>query len=350
MPRSVIGVDIGRRSIRAVELENADKARPAVTRIHEVALPDGAVNAGEVLEVQTVATAVRKLWSEGSFTSKNVVLGVGNQRVIARDLTVPKLASLQQVREALPFQVQDMLPVPVGDAILDFYPISESQGETGPVINGLLIAAIKEAVLANVNAVQGAGLRALTVDLIPFALTRALVRGSLAEATVVLVDVGANTTQVVVSSRGVPQFIRMIPAGGDDITRALMARLEMPVEVAEQFKAARGLSSAAPTSELEQVGSEVIRGVTHELLNGIRNTLHFYATLQQTEPFQAIILTGGGAQLPGLAQVLGEAMQLQVVSPDVSSAFELSKSVQRLGSGVFSRMTVALGLAVGVAA
>lgn len=350
MAKSVVGLDIGHRSVRAVEVENADKPRPLVVRTHEVPLPDGAVIAGDVREVQTVASAVRKLWAEGSFKSKDVVLGVGNQRVIARDLTMPKLGTLQQIREALPFQVQEMLPVPVAEALLDFYPISESQSDQGPVVNGILVAAIKESVLANVKAVQNAGLTPLNVDIIPFALTRALVRGPMATATVVLIDIGAATTNLVVTADGVPQFVRMIPAGGEDVTRALMTRLDMSDDQAEAFKAIRGVGLTPATTEVEHTGGEVIRNATHELLSSIRNTLQYYATLRPTQPLQAIALTGGGSHLPGLAQTLGESMRLQVIAPSALSTVDVSKQVQRSGPERLENMTVALGLALGTAA
>ncbi|MFT4123815.1 MAG: type IV pilus assembly protein PilM [Microbacteriaceae bacterium] len=345
----MVGLDIGQRSVRAVEVENVDRPRPVVVRAHEVPLPDGAVESGDVREVQTVASALRKLWTEGGFRSKDVVLGVGNQRVIARDLTMPRLGSLQQIREALPFQVQEMLPVPVAEALLDFYPITESQSEQGPVVHGILIAAIKEAVLANVTAAQHAGLTPVNVDIIPFALVRALVRGPLASANVVVIDIGATTTNLVVTNDGVPQFVRMVPVGGDTVTRVLMSRMDVSAEQAEGFKASRGLGLVAPTNEFEQLGGEVIRSVAHELVTSIRNTLQYYTALRQTAPIQGIVLAGGGAQLPGFAQALGEALRLQVVVASPVATIELARSVQRGGRN-FDPMTVALGLALGQAA
>lgn len=346
MVTRIVGLDIGRDTVRGVEVENAEKAKPTVVRFAEVPLPEGAVRSGEVREVQTVAAAIRRLWSAGGFKSKNVVIGMGNQRMLARDLTVPKM-NLQQIREALPFQVQDMLPVPVADALLDFYPISESAGDNGPVINGLLVAAIKESVLGNVSAVRQAGLRPVQVDLIPFALTRVLVRGPLARGTLALIDVGASTTNVVVATAGVPQFVRMIPAGGDDLTRALVNRLEVSPEFAEQAKRARGFSSAPAGSELEGKSAEVINETTSELLNSLRNTISYFGNSRQAEPVQAIVLTGGGARLGGFAQALGEATRIQVIPADAFSTVEVARSIKNRGPQDTANLTVALGLALG---
>ena len=347
MASRIVGIDFGRDSIRAVEVENADKAKPVVTRYHALAVPEGALRSGEVRELNTVTSAVRKLWSAGGFTSKNVVLGMANQRVLVRDLAMPKM-SLVQIREALPFQVQDMLPVPVAEALLDFYPISEGTSDTGPVVNGLLVAAIKESVLANVNAVRQAGLNVKEVDLIPFALHRVLVRGPLVGATVALIDIGSSTTNVVVSSQGVPQFVRIIPMGGYAITQAISNRLEVTEEQAESIKQQRGLNNSQPTSELDYASIEVIRTSALELLNSLRNTLNFFAGAHAGTAVQAIVLTGGGSRLLGLAQALGDMTRLQVIAADAFSSVEVSRSVKATVDP--QEMTVALGLALGSAA
>lgn len=348
MASRIVGLDFGRDTIRAVEVENADKPRPLITRYAEIPVPNGAVRSGEVRETQTITTAVKRLWSSGGFTSKNVVLGMANQRVIVRDLTLPRM-SLRQIRESLPFQVQDMLPVPVSEALLDFYPVSEATSEHGPVVNGLLVAAIKESVLTNVMAVRGAGLNVVDVDLIPFALSRAIVRGPAAHATVVLVDVGATTTNIVVTAGGVPQFVRMIPLGGQSITDALRARLDITEDQAESLKIARGLGSEPATSELDYASIEVIRATALELLNSIRNTLNFFSSTRPADSFEALVLSGGGARLSGLARAFGEMFRLPVVESAPFDTVDTAKSVKK-DSSEAHRMTIALGLALGSAA
>lgn len=349
MASRIVGLDIGRDTLRAVEVENADKARPVAVRYAEIGLPSDSVRSGEVREVNTVAAAISRLWKSGGFKTKNVVLGMGNQRVLARDLTVPRMG-LTEIRESLPFQVQEMLPVPVNEALLDFYPISEGMGEHGPVVNGLLIAAIKESVLANVNAVRQAGLTPVHVDLIPFALTRVLVRGPLARGTVALIDIGASTTNVVIATGGVPQFVRMIPAGGEDLTRALVNSLELSPQQAEGLKRQRGLAPATGASEAERRAADVIRESAGELLNSLRNTINYFANTRPNEPLQGIVLSGGGARLAGLPQALGDLARIPVIPADPFSTVEISRALRRRGDFDEQAMTVSLGLAIGSAA
>lgn len=347
MATRVVGVDIGYTMLRAVEVEGPNKTRPTVLRYHEFQMPEGAARSGEVLEVNTVATALRRLWSAAGFTTKNVVLGMGNQRVLARDLTIPKL-SQAQIRESLPFQVQEMLPIPVSDALLDFYPISESLGENGPVINGLLVAAVKEAVLANVMAVQMAGLAPVEVDLIPFALTRANSSSTSARGAVIaVIDVGAFTTNVVVTISGVPQFVRIIPVGGEDITTALMKRCDLSDAVAQQAKRALGM---LPTSQEHSGVSEVINEVAQEHLAGLRNTISYFDNTHNVGNVSRIVISGGGARLTGFTNALSQLTRTQVVVADPFADLNVSRRASKDAAHSRESMSVALGLALGSAA
>ncbi|MBF0672654.1 MAG: type IV pilus assembly protein PilM [Salinibacterium sp.] len=344
MAKRIVGVDIGNDAIRAVEVLDPAGARPTIERFHEVPLPEGAARSGDVLEVHTVSASLKRLWSEGGFKSKSVALGMGNQRVLARDLTVPRMP-LARIRESLPFQVQEMLPVPVADALLDFYPVSEAEGENGPVINGLLVAAIKDAVMANVNAVELAGLAPVEVDLIPFALTRVHVRGEHSQGTTALIDIGATTTNVVIATNGIPQFVRIIPAGGDDITTALVQRLDMAHDIAEQVKRRLGIITAGAAPE-HRPAIEVIYESTGQLLNGLRNTLNYFVNSHPNDPIVRIVLTGGGAQLPGFSAALFELTRVAVVANDSFSGVKVAKSAEA-GIGRSDSYSVALGLALG---
>ena len=345
MATRIVGLDIGNEVLRGIELEYVAKKRPVVMRYHEVALPEGAVRNGEVVEENTVATALKQLWADGKFRSRDVVIGLGNQKVLARDLVVPR-GSIESIREALPFQVQDLIPVPVADALLDFYPVAEVPSETGPAVSGLLVAAVKSAVLANVNAVRKAGLWPVDVDLIPFALQRSI--GADIPGTAAVIDIGATSTNIVISTGGVPQFVRIIPAGGDDLTRALVTRLGIDRDLAERVKAGIGMANGSVLPE-NRPAVEVIYEVTRELLNSLRNTLNYFANTRENRHVEHVVLSGGAARLPGLAETLASMTSMTVTLADPFAKVELGKDAKQL-AGSPARAAVALGLVLGRAA
>jgi len=366
MSAAVVGLDIGSTSIRGVELKSNGKSKPNVVRYHSVDLPPGAVSRGEVIDPEIVNTALKKLWAEAKFKSKNVILGTGNQRTLVRDLSLPK-ASMKQIRESLPFHVQNMLQMPMDGSIFDFYPISESEGDQGLLVNGLLIATEKSAVVTNILAVERAGLTAIEIELIPFALSRILMSRAQIRGTVALIDIGGSTTTIVISRNGVPWFVRIIPFGGADLTQALHDRLEIPYAEAETLKnklrftssweqenGITGTTSNCACSKCQSEETladdpralEVLKSVSNELLGSLRNTVNYFDNTRPDESVEQVFLTGGGAQLSGLAEALSEVIVLPVSQPDPFAMVTLPRKIESAGKQQSATFSVALGLAL----
>lgn len=349
----VIGLDIGTTGVRAVEVEfdngGAAKGAPGrVVRAGFVPLPWGAVHDGEVAEQATVSSAIKRLWAEQKFSSKEVVVGVGNQRVLVRELDMPALPPAQ-LRAALPFQVEGLIPVAAGDALLDFYPVSTSAGAEGQQLHGLLVAATAETVLANTRAVEAAGLRPTMVDLNAFAVARIQTRSGFGSGVVALVDIGARVTNVSIVVDGHPRFVRILPSGGHDITEALSSSLDIPQQDAEQVKREIGIGLATAPEGLP--AKQIIAEVATGLVDAVRNTLVYYASSNPGGAVQQIVLSGGGAFLPGLGQYLASAARVQVVVGEPLSSLPLAKGVDPRSLGADpATYVVPLGLAMGVAA
>ena len=110
MPKTRIGLDVGSTAVRAAEL--AEGSPPTVVRAAQVPLPAGAVENGEVREVEAVSEGLRELWTRGGFKSRKVWMGVGNQRVVVREIALPTMPE-KELRQSLGFQVQEFIPIPV---------------------------------------------------------------------------------------------------------------------------------------------------------------------------------------------------------------------------------------------
>lgn len=350
----VIGLDIGSTGVRAAEVEFGPKGpaatqTPEVVRFGESPLPPGAVRDGEVVEPNVVATAIKQLWRDTRFGSKNVVIGVGNQRVLVRDLDLPAMP-LDQLRQSLPYQVQDQIPVAIEDALLDYVPTGTRDGQHGPVVSGLLVAATKDTVESNVAAVTAAGLRPTMVDLTALALTRSLARGPWRERTVALVDIGARITTVVIVSHGMPQFVRVLPTGGQDMTDAVSNALGVPDAQAEQIKRQVGIGIAVQPDL--RPAAEAVAQVGHVLVEAVRGTLSYFAMNNPGEVLDMVLLTGRAAQLPGLGQYVSSAARVGV---SLAAPLATMKVGSEMPAGpeleaIQHVLSVPLGLAFGVAA
>jgi type IV pilus assembly protein PilM len=347
MSSQYVAVDIGQTAIRAVETRTGRGGATEIRACQEEALPDGAVRGGEVLEPTTVASALKRLWSAGKFTSRDVVLGMGDQKVVARDLVMPKV-SRKDIVALLPLRVQELIPMPVADAVLDFYPIADAAPtDEGPMIRGLLIAAYNDAVTNNVEAVRRAGLQTRAVDFVPFALHRSI--GHKGKGVCAVVDIGASTTNVLVSRDGIPDFVRIIPAGSDDVTRALVSQLEIPRDQAEDLKIAQGLHpEIVPPNDARSAG--IIVEVTRELMTSIINTLRYYSSTHDGVRVDSLVLTGNGARMRGLPATLAHSTGISLVAPEPFAHVRLPKALSNFGVSDALRFSTAFGLAMGGAA
>jgi type IV pilus assembly protein PilM len=308
--RNAIGLDIGTSGVRAAEL-SFGKGGVTLERFGQVALPDGAVRDGEVVDVDAVARAIKQLWAHTKFSGKKVVIGVANQKVVVRQVDLPWLPP-GELRGALPFHVQDFVPMPVEHAVLDFHVLEELGSDQDRMLRGLLVAAARDMVLTTVEAVHRAGLTTRAVDLTSFAVLRSIARpddfgtDSTVEA---LVDVGARVTNIVVHQGGVPRFVRILLMGGQDISDALSERMGVPLAQAEALKQQIGLEGAPADM---QAAARVVEVVGSALLDEIRGSLDYYTASSGSAPISQLVLTGGGARLNGLARRLAAITRVPV--------------------------------------
>jgi type IV pilus assembly protein PilM len=323
--RTAIGLDIGTSGVRAAEL-SFGKGQVTLEKFGQVALPEGAVRDGEVINPDAVASALKQLWAHTKFTSKKVVVGVANQKVVVRQVDLPWLPA-DELKKSLGFQVQDFVPMPVEHAVLDFHPLEEFASDNGArFVRGLLVAASRDMVNATVLAVQKAGLTPTMVDLTSFAVLRSMGEvddlgvGAAVEA---LVDVGAKVTNIVVHEGGVPRFVRILLMGGQDVTDAVAERMGVPQNQAEAIKQQIGLADGAQES---QVAVRAVEATCASFVDEIRGSLDYYLASTGSAPISRLVLTGGGARLAGLADRLQATVRMQVEHGSPMGSVRLGKT------------------------
>jgi type IV pilus assembly protein PilM len=310
MAKGRIGLDIGSTAVRAAELSGG--AQPTIVRAAQTPLPPGAVENGEVRDPGLVTEALKNLWSIGKFKSRQVWLGVGNQRVIVREIALPYLPE-KELRQSLGFQVQEFIPMSVDEAVLDYDPIEEFDQEDRKMLRMLLVAAQRTMVDQVVAAVTGARLEPMGLDLVPFALVRSIgtpdVGMNLDEVgEEAIIDIGAHVTSIVVHSRGATRFVRILPSGGRDITVAIARAAGIEDEIAEALKRGEEVEDAPAPDQIRQIGLQRAANYVDE----IRSSLEFYTAQARDARIGKVLVTGGGSKLAGLLELMGQRIPVPV--------------------------------------
>ncbi len=318
--RTQIGLDIGSSSVRAAELALRPQG-PQLLRFGQVALPEGALRDGEVIDAVAVTAALVQLWQAVKFSHKRVTVGLANPGVVVRQVEVPYLDS-EELHRALPLLVGDRVPIDADEAVMDFAALEEIRGSDGSrSLSGLLVAAVEGMIVKTVDAVIAAGLHPVGVDLSSFAALRSLTTmpglglGSHAEA---VVDVGADLTQIIVHENGIPRFVRILLIGGAAISDELIATLGVDLPAAESLKRELGMADASSLSGPEASAARLINSSAATLIEEIRGSMDYFAATSPCGPVTRLVLTGGGSRLSGFGQQLADRLRLPV---DVGSAF-----------------------------
>ncbi len=202
-------------------------------------------------------------------------------------MIVPQMP-LAEARRSLGFHVENVLPMPADEAVLDFYPTSWDVVDSRPVMNGMLVAVSTAMVTQVLGATDKAGLDLKAIDLSAFAIYRALSDGATDSKTVAFIDLGARVTTVAVYSHGTPRVIRHLDGGTLSVADGISSSLGISFE--DAYNALHGTVATGLTND----AVSAIRAQTDALFDGIRQTIQYYSSSSNAEPIAEIVLTGGG--------------------------------------------------------
>ena len=341
--RTVVSLDIGSSGLRAAQFSwRGRKCR--LDRFASVPTPEGAVVAGVVADPAALAKGLKDLWALGKFTTKRVVFGLANDRILVRQLDLDWMEP-NDFRKALAYSVADQIPMSVDEANLDFHVLEEipASVELGleRTMRVLLVAAGRDMVETFVTAINEAGLQPVKAELAPFALVRAActphpadggsaapVEGAPAMAEAI-VDIGSDTLTVVVHAGGQPRFVRTVgKLGGRYITGELQQKFGWSYEEAESAKAQYGLPrprTSVPEQRgampdgglvaLEHPAQQAIAERAASVVAEVRTTLNFFLSASTgISGLSRVVLTGGGAALSGLPERIADGLKVEVVT------------------------------------
>ncbi len=210
----------------------------------------------------------------------------------------------------------------------------------GEDIKILLTAAPKNLVEKYVRIFRSAELELVSLETEAFALERSLIGNS--SSTVMIIDIGAISSDVGVIKNGIPVLTRSIDVGGSSITKAVMNNMSVDLSRAEQFKRDIGFHKSGP-GDLP----EIIKNTINPIINEVKYCLDIYLSQDGSQDdLEKIVLTGGSAFLPDLVNYLNKLLDIKVIIGDpwdrVVYPMELKPALDDIGP----RFSVAVGLAM----
>ena len=342
--KAVVGLDIGSSSVKAVELRSVGKGFKVIAFATEPVPPDSIVD-GAIIDSAAVADAIRRLFDNKGFKTKEVAASLSGNAVIVKKINLPVMTEAE-LAESIYWEAEQYIPFDIQDVNLDYQILDAGTGpDSKGTMDVLLVAAKKEKIADYTGVVALAGRVAVVVDVDAFALQNAFEvnYGIEPGAVVVLLNAGASAININILSGDQSLFTRDISIGGNAYTEAVQKELNLPFDSAEQLK--RG-------EPVDGVSSEDVRPVLHAMTENvlleIQKTFDFFKATAASDRIDRIVLSGGASRVDGFAQALQERFGTTVESFDPFR--KISFEPQRLGiadaESVIPTVAVAVGLAL----
>ncbi len=345
-----MGLKIGASQIAAAHIVN--NGAPELVEIAREPIEAGLVVSGEIRDPEALGDALKRFFDLHKLPKRAVRLGIANNRIGVRTFEIEGVSDPQMLENAIRFRAEEVLPIPLDQAVLDYVVLEEQVREDGTEWRRiLLVVAYRDVIDRYLQACRRAGLQVVGIDHEAFALLRALEAPAERDAdagALVAVSIGHDRTTIAVSTGMHCEFARVLDWGGSSLNVAIARELDRSPTEVESIK--RELSLEHPVSIDGLTDEQVAKakdGVQRALAAFAREivaSLQFYQAQPGSHGIGEIVMTGGAAQMEGLPEAVGELVGVSIRRGDPSRRVKVGPKAhldEQLGS-----FAVAIGLGI----
>ncbi len=310
MAKKFLALDIGAANVALAEYEEGAKGALTLVR-YGLAPLAASLDSGDPQTI--LVPALMEIVRTAGIKPGPVAISVSGQMAFYRFAAIPSAGSEEKFDQLVRYEIEQNVPFPIDEMVSDRQVLGETESGDKSV---MIVSAKVDQIEAITSAVASAGFRPELVDVAPIALTNALkaVRPD-DESSVVLLDIGAKTTSLVIVE-GDKVYNRSIPIAGNNITRDIAQALGCTHEEAERLKREQAYVAAGGVVEDEDPTvdriSKVCRAIMSRLQAEISRSINFYRSQQGGSAPTRLYLTGGTALLPRIDEFFAENLHIEV--------------------------------------
>ena len=344
-PNSYLGVDIGTNSIKVVEIEKTPRKPRLVNygmleHFGYLERQNEAIQTSSLsISVPETARLLKVLCEKSNFKTNNVIASIPAFASFLTFIEVPEMPEGDMLN-ALKYQIPKYIPLPVDETNIDWLQVGQTKDENGFVKQQILLTAVpkdKVSKYQEVFKVAGLNLRMLEVE--SLSLVRAIAAS--AEEPVVIVDIGSRSTNILVANKGYVRYSSQSDYAGLSLTQAIAHGLGIDMKRGEELKKQRGIIVRQEEYELSTLTLPFIDAI----ISDIERAKSAYDK-GSTEPVTAVLLTGGGANLPGLPKYIEDHVGLKTAIANPLSNLEYQEEISVLEKEIGPALAVAIGLGI----
>lgn len=303
--KPVFGLDIGRSSIKVMQLDHSSKV-PEIVGYGTVDFAMDALEDGVIVKPEAISAAMHDLFKNhlnGEITTRRAVMALPGYRTFTRSLQLPKLGE-QELFEAVQLEVEQYIPMPLDELYLDYVTTSG----TAENQNVFVVAVPKKIVDSYLSLAGKLGLEPVLIEPTVTAGARFFVRDRHSDMASVIIDFGSLTATISIFNKTIIAT-STASAGGLVFTEAIRNELGINQQEAGDIKTKFGLD----VSKYQKQVAAALEPSLDKIVIEIRRMLRYYEEhFNSQSGIGQIVTLGGGANMPGLSDYLTNALKMPV--------------------------------------
>lgn len=290
------------------------------------------------VDQQRLAQILQNLVAEARPSTNNVAVGIPSSRVFTTVVDFDQLPQ-NELGKAIIYQADSLIPTPPNESKIDWAVIGESPKDKTKV--ELLLSSVSNSFIeSRLDMIESVGLNVIAFEPDSIALARSLVAAD-ASAPQLIIDIGQQSTDLVITMNGAPRLTRSIPTGAEAIVRSAMQNLNIDDKQAAQFVFKFGVSK----DKLEGQVYQAVIGTVDMLVSEIDKSIKFFQTRYPGLPIEQMIVSGAAATIPELPLYLANKFGVNVEIGNAWRNVSFAADRQNELLAMSNQFGVAVGLA-----
>jgi len=326
--KPLLGLDITTSSVKLIELSLAG-GQYRVEAYAAEPMPVNSINEKQIVDTEAVGEAIRRAVKRAGARSKEVAVAISGDAAITKVIQMPRNLRAADLEAQVELQADQYIPFPMDEVSYDFEVLGPSEKDNDS-LDVLLVATRTENVEQRQAAVTAAGLTAKIVDVEAFALenacklmTHQMPDGGI-DRTIAVVDFGASSTTFSVLRALKVIYTRDFAFGGQQLTEEIMRTYGLSMEEAGRAKKEGGLPG--------NFQAEVLDPFIDDMTQQVSRSLQFFlASGSNREQPDQILICGGCANIPGVADVISSKVGIPTEVGDPLGQMKISSRAKAQG-------------------
>ncbi len=303
-----IGVDLGTSSVKMAQMRVSDDGL-AMTAAALCEIPRNRRDPPQT-RMDFLAGAIRENLKSHPFLGNECILSLPAEATVIQHVKLPKLPP-QEIPKALRTELQGKLPFSGSDAIIRHVAAGSTYGDGQEKDEVIAVCCSRKTLDTYLEMAQRARLDVIGVNIEAFAVVecfdRLFRRAADAARTILFVDLGAASTQVVLSQGNRVVFARNLKLAGDQFDDVVAKGLKIPLEQAGALR--RDLGKAQGSDSEEEL-YHLLEAPLGKLTDELTQCLQYYESVFRNQSIERTIFVGGQAGDKRLCQTIAQRLNL----------------------------------------